>query len=1099
MAGSMEVGSGHFAVIPSFRGFRRAVVAEANASGAEGSRGFSKAMAAGGKSAGTETGRGFSAAFKGSVDVSPALAAVEKEVRAAAEAMSRARLSEADAAGRVRVAEAQLAEARAKYGEGSSQVIRAEERLASVKRAHGTQSDRLAAATSRLSAAQAELAALGGRSAAQVSSLSSAFEPLRARVSAAVQELGVFYRTSSLLSGVRSLVDGVSTAWTVAKGVMTGLGPVVIAPIVSRVKEAASATASWARDAALKIPGVGRAVEALRGPLDSAKGWFSALTTAGAGVARALGSMFGPVGQQIASGLKAGFDAAVRAAGSAASAIANAFTQVLGAVGTGAVAGLVASLKGGFDRLSSVETATARMRGFGIEAGLVDDVMRDVKDSVQGTVFTVGEMGNAAAQALISGIQPGQQLNAYMGFLKNTATAAGAPLSEINQIMGKIVANAGGPLTTELTQLADRGIPVWTTLSKAMGVTVQEVKELASEGKITSDMIVQHLGGAMAQMAEEVGGTTESVLTNMRSSFSRFGETLMQESFPGVKAVANGIREIMNLAIALVGPIKQALGLDQVGPAIQWIEGLTERVRAFRELITSGSAEGESALAGIVERAKELAPLFGAAAIAILPLIGGFLSSLPVIGPMLAGLGPGLLGGFAPLLALGGIVAMLGMDPAAFAGMIDGLVGGVVGMVESVIASLVPLIEEFVPVLGERLAAGLPALVQGAVTLFLGLVQAASTVLPVLIAAVVGLIPQIVTALVNAIPVLLQGGVQLLLGLVQAATVAIPAIVSAVIAAVPQIVTALVTALPLIIEGGLALFMGLLEALVTLIPMLLTSVIEMVPVLIEGLLSMLPALIMGALELFLGLITGLLQALPDIIVAVIAAVPQLLTALISQLPLLITSAVELFLGLVTGLIKATPEIITAVIGMIPKIITALIDAVPQLIQAGVDLISGLVKGIADSAGMVMDAIGGVVNGAIDWAKGLLGIASPSRVFRTIGDQVGQGLAGGLDGAQGRVESAAGRLVDATQRAFEGLEPVEVPVAARVMESAGLSVAGAAAAGAVVASQVEVSLAGLVVRASIDGEPFTLLIEEHLDAALAPFGVGAAMARLGTAR
>lgn len=1004
-------------------------MAEANGAGAEGARGFSRAMESGSKGAGVSVGRGFSAAFKKSVDVAPALRVLERDVRSSAEALSRARLSEADAAGRVRVAEAQLAEARSKFGAGSSQVIRAEERLASVQRASEVQAAKVAAASERLAVAKAQLAAASGSAARGVSGLSSAFAPLRAQVQGAVDQLGVFYRSSAAMGPVRAAVEGFSKAWTVAKGVVTGLGPVVLAPLGRQVSEVAQKFGAWAKDSALKVPGVGRAVQALSGPLVAARGWFSALGSAGAGVASALGPMFGPVGQQISQGLRKGFDAAVSAAGRAASSIGGAFSSAIGAVATGAVAGLVASLKGGFDRLASVETATAKMRGFGLQASTVTAVMAQVKDSVQGTVYSVGEMGNAAAAAVLAGVAPGAKLESYMALLKNTATAAGAPLNEIQSIFGKIVANVGGPVTTELNQLTDRGIPAWTILAQKMGLSVTEVKKLASEGQITSDVIVEHLGGAMSAMAEEVGGTTVSALQRMRSSFSRFGEALMQESFPGVKAVADAVREVMNLAIALVGPIKQAFGLDEVGPAIEKINAFTAKVREFTAVLTGDGAEGANAIQAIVNRVKELAPVLGLAALAVVPLMGSFLSSLPLIGPMLAGLGSGLLGGLAPLLAGGGLIAMLGMNPESFAGMVMGIVSALSSGFSSLAQTLPGLLAGLVPTIAANLVANAPILLEGMRQLLVGMVQAASTALPAIVTSVISLVPAIVQALVSAIPVLLQTGVQLLLGLVQAVSVAIPQIVSALVAAIPQIVTSIVTALPLIIQGGLQLFMGLLQALVQLIPQLLTAVIELVPVLIGGLISMLPQLILGAMELFLGMVMGLVQAIPQIVTAIITAIPQLITALVSQLPALITGAVQLFLGLVTGLVQAIPQIISAVIGMIPQIVSAIIGAVPQLLSAGRDLVRGLAQGIGNAAGLVMDAIGGVVNGAIDWAKGLLGIKSPSRVFRTIGDQVGQGLSLGLDGAQSGVASAAGRLVDATRSAFEGLQPVEIPVAA----------------------------------------------------------------------
>lgn len=60
------------------------------------------------------------------------------------------------------------------------------------------------------------------------------------------------------------------------------------------------------------------------------------------------------------------------------------------------------------------------------------------------------------------------------------------------------------------------------------------------------------------------------------------------------------------------------------------------------------------------------------------------------------------------------------------------------------------------------------------------------------------------------------------------------------------------------------------------------------------------------------------------------------------------------------------------------------------------LIDGLVDGISAGAGAVVDAITGVVGGAIDAAKSLLGIASPSKVFAQLGLHTAAGFGEGLD-------------------------------------------------------------------------------------------------------
>lgn len=68
----------------------------------------------------------------------------------------------------------------------------------------------------------------------------------------------------------------------------------------------------------------------------------------------------------------------------------------------------------------------------------------------------------------------------------------------------------------------------------------------------------------------------------------------------------------------------------------------------------------------------------------------------------------------------------------------------------------------------------------------------------------------------------------------------------------------------------------------------------------------------------------------------------------------------------------------------------------QVASIGGQIIQGMVDGVVGAAGHLIDAVGGAVSDAIDGAKSLLGIASPSKVFREIGQFTMQGAALGVD-------------------------------------------------------------------------------------------------------
>ena len=99
-------------------------------------------------------------------------------------------------------------------------------------------------------------------------------------------------------------------------------------------------------------------------------------------------------------------------------------------------------------------------------------------------------------------------------------------------------------------------------------------------------------------------------------------------------------------------------------------------------------------------------------------------------------------------------------------------------------------------------------------------------------------------------------------------------------------------------------------------------------------------------------------------------------------------------------------------------------AIPgQVVSIGSDIIGGLVDGVVGAAGSLIDAVGGAVNDALDWAKNLLGIASPSKVFREIGQYSMQGMALGIDDDAGLV---AGSTDDALRGMVSSARSVDVP-------------------------------------------------------------------------
>ena len=92
----------------------------------------------------------------------------------------------------------------------------------------------------------------------------------------------------------------------------------------------------------------------------------------------------------------------------------------------------------------------------------------------------------------------------------------------------------------------------------------------------------------------------------------------------------------------------------------------------------------------------------------------------------------------------------------------------------------------------------------------------------------------------------------------------------------------------------------------------------------------------------------------------------------------------------------------------------------NLVSIGKNIIQGLIDGIVSMAKAVVDSVKGVVNGAIDAAKNLLGIHSPSRVFMEIGEFTNEGFIKGIQSTTSQLMSAMDNVYGSLGNSVEGM-------------------------------------------------------------------------------
>lgn len=187
----------------------------------------------------------------------------------------------------------------------------------------------------------------------------------------------------------------------------------------------------------------------------------------------------------------------------------------------------------GFQRLVGIDNARAKLQGLGHDAKSVDKIMTSALESVKGTSYGMDAAATTAASAVAAGIEPGKELTRYLSLTADAAAIAGSSMSDMGSIVNKVTTSQAA-YTGELNQLADRGIPIYQWLAKELDITAGEVKEFASDGKISSEVFLNAIENNIGGAAKKMGETSFTAgLANIWASISRIGANFLDAGGKG--------------------------------------------------------------------------------------------------------------------------------------------------------------------------------------------------------------------------------------------------------------------------------------------------------------------------------------------------------------------------------------------------------------------------------------------------------------------------------------------------------------------------------------------------------------------------------------
>lgn len=242
---------------------------------------------------------------------------------------------------------------------------------------------------------------------------------------------------------------------------------------------------------------------------------------------------------------------------------------------------------------------------------------------------------------------------------------------------------------------------------------------------------------------------------------------------------------------------------------------------------------------------------------------------------------------------------------------------------------------------------------------------------------------------------------------------------------------------------------GAIDMAGTIVSQALTSMLEAAPSFIETATNLVNSFLTGVQEtapevaragvgLLASLVEGCVKTIPEIIETAVVVMNNFLASIQGELPNVIDAAIDIMLSLIDGLIDMLPELLSAAAYLIVALNAKIIEHLPEFAALGWKLILKLIEGIAGATLSAVQAVADLTNDLldkfsdVDWstvgwdilrgindgimagwdwlvnkarnlanslftaAKRALGIASPSKKGKWLGQMFDEGVGAGVD-------------------------------------------------------------------------------------------------------
>lgn len=736
--------------------------------------------------------------------------------------------------------------------------------------------------------------------------------------------------------------------------------------------------------------------------------------------------------------------------------LTNKITKPALVAGT-ALAGI--TLTKGWNRLTGIDDARAKLQGLGHDAQSIETIMNSALESVKGTSFGLDEAATTAANAVAAGIKPGKELTKYLSMTADAAAIAGTSMSEMGSIINKV--QTGQTVYTEdLEQLADRGLPVYQWLAEEAGVAASEVKKFASDGQISAQMLYNAIEKNIGGAAQIIGETSFSAaLDNIGASISRIGANFLDAGgqgggfFSQLKPLMANVSDQLTVVEGKASELGVKFGAAFAN-VIQKAQELKARFDALPEsvqsLITKAAGIGAAVVVGMGPALKIIGTMTRGFGI-IARVIGAIASPVGIVVTAIAG----LAAGFTYLMRTNEsfravVVSVWDVISAKiqavkdlisvidFGGIFDGLIAqvksfapaieSIFGTLKIIGSTLLEAFSGFFEGLKSGFSGGLSA-VSGFGSGFLSIIGLISPPLKTILMLFQNFGPQIQTLVStigsSLVPVFTTLGTTIG-GIASSVMPAIQSAMANLLPVVTQIITTIMNVVSTVLPVVVRLINQLAPLLVdiagvigdifaTLAPMISKLVSSLLPVL-ENIITV----VMNAVQSVMPAVISILNVIISIIQTVAPIIMDILSVVISVISNII-SAISPIISFIGMVISAIMAVVTPIVTFIADIIAGIIQVVGTIIGTVTKIFSTVYNVISGVWGSITDFISSAINGISSIISELTGIVGSvfNSIYSTVSSVMGN-VRSFITGVFSGIQTAWNGLTGFVSDVFDGI-------------------------------------------------------------------------------